>query len=235
MANPSPKRARYRVAPFHRAALSRAAELQREAEGVISMESPDTILEFWFGSESNDAAVAEQCSSLWWSKDPKTDDEIRSRFEPLVLAAESGDLDDWRSSADGRLSLILLTDQFPRNIYRGTPAAFRFDRIALNLCLEGLRTRADRSLRPIRKVFFYLPLEHSEDLEHQRQSVLLFRNLADDVSVALKPVFETYVDYAHRHQVIIERFGRFPHRNSLLGRQSTPEEIGFLEEPGSSF
>jgi uncharacterized protein (DUF924 family) len=180
------------------------------AEAGERMETPDTILESWFGSESSDAAVAEQRSSLWWSKDPKTDDEIRSRFETLALAAESCDLDDWRSSADGRLALILLTDQFPRNIYRGTPAAFRFDRIALNLCLEGLRTRADRSLRPIRKVFFYLPLEQSEDLEHQRQSVRLFRDLADDVSVAPKPVLETYVDCAHRHQVIIERFGRFP-------------------------
>lgn len=199
------------------------------------MESPDTILEFWFGSDPDDGAVAEQRSSLWWSKDPKTDDEIRNRFEPLVLAAESGDLDSWRSSADRRLALILLTDQFPRNIYRGTPAAFRFDRTALHLCREGLRLRLDRSLRAIQRVFFYLPLEHSENLEHQRQSVRLFRDLANDVSVALKPVFETYVDYAHRHQVIIERFGRFPHRNSILGRQSTPEEIGFLEEPGSSF
>ena len=199
------------------------------------MENPETILEYWFGSDPDDAAVAENRSSLWWSKNPKTDDEIRNRFRQLLLAAESGNLEDWQSSVGGRLALILLTDQFPRNIYRGTPAAFRFDRIALNLSLKGLESGLDKGLRHIHRVFFYLPLEHSENLEHQQRCVRLFRNLAREVSVDLKPVFERYVDYAIRHQVIIERFGRFPHRNLILGRQSTSEEIQFLEQPDSSF
>jgi uncharacterized protein (DUF924 family) len=199
------------------------------------MENPETILEYWFGSDPDDSAVAENRSSLWWSKNPKTDDEIRNRFGQLLLAAESGNLEDWQSSTGGRLALILLTDQFPRNIYRGTPAAFRFDRIALNLSLNGLESGLDKGLRHIQRVFFYLPLEHSENLEHQQRCVRLFRNLAREVSVDLKPVFERYVDYAIRHQVIIERFGRFPHRNLILGRQSTSEEIQFLEQPDSSF
>lgn len=199
------------------------------------MENPQTILAFWFGGDPDDATVAEQQSSLWWSKNPKTDDEIRNRFGPLVRAAESGELDDWRSAADGSLALILLTDQFPRNIHRGTPATFGFDPTARNLCFQGLQSRLDKKLRPIQRVFFYLPLEHSEEIEHQRQSVQLFRDLVGDVSAAHKPMFEGYVDFARRHEVVIERFGRFPHRNSILGRQSTPQEIDFLEQPGSSF
>ena len=199
------------------------------------MENPETILEYWFGNDPDDAAVAKNRSSLWWSKNPKTDDEIRNRFGPLLLAAESGDLDDWQSSTGGRLALILLTDQFPRNIYRGTSAAFRFDRIALNLSLNGLKLALDKDLRHIQRVFFYLPLEHSENLGYQQRCVRLFQDLAREVSLDLKPVFEGYVDYALRHQVIIERFGRFPHRNLILGRQSTSDEIHFLEQPDSSF
>jgi uncharacterized protein (DUF924 family) len=199
------------------------------------VEDTATILEYWFGRDANDAAVAKARASLWWSKQPETDEEIRRRFGALVLAAESGNLDDWRSSIEGRLALILLTDQFPRNIYRGTPAAFRFDGIARRLCLEALASRAEKNLRPVHRLFFYLPLEHSENLEHQNRSVALFRELAAGVSDDLKPTFEGFVDYALRHRVIIERFGRFPHRNSILGRVSTPEEIEFLKQPGSSF
>jgi uncharacterized protein (DUF924 family) len=199
------------------------------------VEDTDSILAFWFGRDANDASVAKAQSSLWWSKKPETDQEIRRRFGTLVLEAESGELDGWQSSIEGRLALILLTDQFPRNIYRDTPAAFRFDGIARRLCLEALASRSEKNLRPIHRVFFYLPLEHSEKLEHQNRSVELFRELAAGVSDDLKPTFGGFVDYALRHQAIIERFGRFPHRNSILGRSSTAEEIEFLKQPGSSF
>jgi uncharacterized protein (DUF924 family) len=196
---------------------------------------PETIHEFWFGRSPDDAVVAQERSVLWWSKNPATDAEIRRRFEPLVIAAESGELDDWRRSSVGRLALILLTDQLPRNIYRDRPAAFRFDEIAQGLCLEDLAVRADRKLRPIERVFLYMPLEHSENIEHQNRSVLLFRGLTSEVAANLKPIFEGYLDFAIKHQVIIERFGRFPHRNTILGRESTPEEMEFLEGPNSSF
>ena len=161
--------------------------------------------------------------------------DARVWIESLVIAAEVGDLDDWRLSIDGRLALVLLTDQFPRNIFRDSPAAFHFDALARNLCVEGLATRADRELRPIERVFFYLPLEHSEDLDDQNRCVALFRELAEEVDADLKVTFENFVGFALRHHVIIERFGRFPHRNSVLGRRSTQEEIDFLAQPGSSF
>ena len=173
------------------------------------MEDRDTILDFWFGRDPDDAAVARERSSLWWEKNPETDREIRRRFEPLVLAAEAGELDEWRSSSDGTLALILLMDQFPRNIYRSTPAAFRFDELALGLCRNGLGEGADKKLRPIERVFFYLPLEHSEDLDDQHRCVTLFRELAGEVEAQLKPTFEEYLDYAVRHRDIVRRFGRF--------------------------
>ena len=135
----------------------------------------------------------------------------------------------------GRLALVLLTDQFPRSIYRGTPAAFAFDAIARSLCLESLADGSDRALRPIERVFLYLPFEHSESLTDQDRAVELFRALAADVEPRLTPPFEDYLDYALRHRAIVERFGRFPHRNAILARPSTPAEIAFLEEPGSSF
>ncbi len=199
------------------------------------METIEAIVDFWFGQNPDDAAAAKERSPLWWSKNPDTDGEIRRRFEPLVIAAESGDLDDWRLSVEGRLALVLLTDQFPRNIFRDTPAAFRFDVLARNICVEGLEARTERELRPIERVFFYLPLEHSEDLDDQNRCVALFRELADEVSEDLRPTFDNFVDFALRHQTIIERFARFPHRNVILGRQSTPAEIEFLEQPHSSF
>jgi uncharacterized protein (DUF924 family) len=199
------------------------------------MESQESILAFWFGDEPDDATVAAGRAPLWWSGDPGTDAEIRRRFEPLVEAAGAGELDEWRSSIRGRLALVLLTDQFPRSIYRGTPAAFACDAIARSLCLESLADGSDCELRPIERVFLYLPFEHSESLADQDRAVELFRTLAAEVAPGIRPTFEEYLDYALRHRTIIERFGRFPHRNAILARPSTPAEIAFLEEPGSSF
>jgi len=199
------------------------------------MEAPDTILAFWFGRELEDTAVAAQYSSLWWEKNAKLDAAIRRRFAPITAAAAAGHLNAWGANPEGMLALILLTDQFPRNMYRDTPDAFATDPVARSVCLEGLQSRNDRELRPIQRVFFYLPLEHSEDLEHQYQCVNLFRELAAEVPTDRKPLFEGYLDYAIRHQAIISQFGRFPHRNTILGRPSTPEEITFLQQPGSSF
>jgi len=131
--------------------------------------------------------------------------------------------------------LILLTDQFPRNMYRDSPQAFAYDAKALAWCLEGLKQQFDRHLRPIERVFFYLPLEHAESLEHQERSVEKFRELLDEADERRKNVFAEYLDLAVRHRNIIARFGRFPHRNRILGRESTGEELAFLKEPGSSF
>ena len=195
----------------------------------------EAILEFWFGPNPEDAAVAKEKSTLWWSKNPQIDSEIRRRFEISVIRAAADELSDWRSNPRGCLALILLTDQFPRNIYRDSPRAFAQDPKALAWSLDGIAEGLDTKLRPIERVFFYLPLEHSESLDHQDRSVKQFRQLIDAVGADQKNVFAEYLDFAARHREIIARFGRFPHRNKILDRESTPDELAFLAEPGSSF
>ena len=195
----------------------------------------ETILDFWFGTNPDDGVVVKEKSALWWSKSPEIDGEIRRRFESAVIRAAAGELSDWQSNPRGRLALILVTDQFPRNIFRGSPRAFAQDSKALAWSLDGIDQGLDMKLRPIERVFFYLPLEHSEALEHQEQSVRQFRELVNAVGADRRDVFVEYLDFAVRHRDIIARFGRFPHRNKILGRESTPEELAFLAEPGSSF
>lgn len=195
----------------------------------------EAILNYWFGADSDDAAVVKQKSALWWSKSREIDEDIRQRFESWMMKASAGELSQWQSTPSGLLALILLTDQFPRNVYRDSPRAFAQDSKALACCLEGLDVGCDIELRPIERVFFYLPLEHAESLECQNRSVALFRRLAQSVPSEQKPVFQEYLDYAVRHRDVIARFGRFPHRNRILGRETTTEETTFLAEPGSSF
>jgi len=195
----------------------------------------EDILAFWFGSESDDSATAEAQKKLWWAKDAVVDAEIRERYGALVASAAGGAHREWAREPRGRLALILLFDQFPRNIYRDTPQAFAHDGLALRLALDGIVAGADRSLRAIERVFFYLPLEHAETIEMQERSVALFTALAAGVPEADHGTFAGFVDYAVRHRDIVHRFGRFPHRNRILGRESTAEEIAFLEQPGSSF
>ena len=200
------------------------------------METPDTIREYWFGTALEDAAVtARQRAQLWWSKNPEVDNEICRRFESWVIKAGSGELDNWELNPQDRLALILLTDQFPRSIYRDSAKAFAFDSKALSLAHTGIDAGFDAALRPLEKVFFYLPLEHSESLADQQRSVSLFQKLVDDASPDQKPTFAEYLDFSVRHRDIISRFGRFPHRNKALGRMSTSEELSFLQQPGSGF
>ena len=200
------------------------------------METLKTIREYWFGTALEDAAVtARKRARLWWSKSPEVDDEIRRRFESCVIKAGSGELDNWASNPQDRLALILLTDQFPRSIYRDSARAFAFDTKALSLARNGIDAGCDVSLRPLERVFFYLPLEHSESLVDQQRSVSLFQKLFNEAGPDEKPTFAEYLDFAVRHRDIISRFGRFPHRNKALERISTPEELSFLQQPGSGF
>jgi uncharacterized protein (DUF924 family) len=166
---------------------------------------------------------------------PEVDDEIQARFESLLQSAAEGELDAWSTTPRGRLALILLTDQFPRNMYRDTPGMYDYDAQARALCIDGLQRGDDRELRPIERVFFCLPLEHSENLDHQAWCVDLMRTLAREAPAEWQGTFEEFVDYAEAHCRIIDRFGRFPHRNAILGRRSSAEEREFLKQPGSSF
>jgi uncharacterized protein (DUF924 family) len=198
-------------------------------------ETRDELLSLWFGDEEDDAIVGEQQSDLWWGQSAETDEILGARFGQAASAAAAGALDHWTGSPKGRLALILLLDQLPRAIRRGSPAAFAQDEKARAVASRGLASGADRLLRPIERVFFYLPFEHSEDPADQELSVRLFKVLASEVPDEWRVTFDTYLDYAIRHQRIVDRFGRFPHRNAILGRESTAEEIEFLKQPGSGF
>lgn len=194
-----------------------------------------TVIDFWFGPGMDDAVTAKNQRKLWWSKDLAVDTEMRERFASLVDAAANGGHDDWTVTPRGQLALILLFDQFPRNIHRDTPKAFAFDGHALELAQGLIAAGGDRALRRIERVFCYLPLEHAESIDMQHRSVELFTALAAETPEHERDTFSGYVDYAQRHRDIIARFGRFPHRNRILGRRSTPEETEFLKQPGSSF
>lgn len=194
------------------------------------------LLALWFGDEADDVLRATRQAPLWWGKNSETDALLASRFGELAEAAAKGSLAHWADAPSGRLALILLLDQLPRNIHRGTPAAFAQDPQARVLCLKGLSIGADKSLSLLERVFFYLPLEHAESREQQVRSVSLFEALAaEQAGTPAQATFAGFADFARRHQVIIERFGRFPHRNDILGRTSTPEEAAFLQQPGSGF
>ncbi|WP_420405530.1 DUF924 family protein [Nisaea sp.] len=181
-----------------------------------AMQDIERILSFWFEETSE---------KQWFEKDPEFDQTIRERFGDLVESAMDGELEHWCASADGTLAYILLLDQFTRNIHRGSAKAFAADAKARDATKRALAAGYDAMLDENRKVFLYLPLEHSENLEDQDQSVALFEALGDAQKT----------DYAQRHRDIIQRFGRFPHRNEALGRESTDAELAFLKEPGSSF
>jgi uncharacterized protein (DUF924 family) len=197
--------------------------------------TPDAVLEFWFPTDNARA------NALWWGKNPQLDAEIRDRFGATLAAAKAGQLDDWAATARGRVALIIVLDQLSRNIHRGDPQTYDADEQARALTLEGVALGHDRELPAIQRLFFYMPLEHSEQLEHQERCLELVRGLADDVAAepgvdaARRDRFVGFIDFAIRHRDIVARFGRFPHRNALLGRSSTAEELEFLEQPGSGF
>ena len=208
----------------------------------MALESIDSIIAFWFGSDvkSDEAAqvVAARQAALWWGKDAATDQIIKTRFEETLLAASNNALDHWAETAEGLLALILLLDQFSRNIYRGTNKAFAFDELAQQCCHLGLAQGFDQALTPLQRVFFYLPLEHAEDIDDQEHALQLFRALAKQAgkdAPESKTTFDEYALFCQRHHAVIARFGRFPHRNAILGRDSSAEEIAFLKEPNSSF
>lgn len=191
------------------------------------MSQANEILDFWFGSP--DEPEYGKPRKVWFVKEPEFDEELRRRFLTDYEKAAGGNLDEWKDSPSECLALILLLDQFPRNIFRETPQAFATDWEALSTAHQAIAQGYDRKLLNVQRWFIYLPFEHSENIEHQRQSVKLFQKLSGDKQSAKA------IESAIRHRSVIERFGRFPHRNIILGRPSTPEEKEFLKQPGSRF
>jgi len=193
------------------------------------------ILEFWFGNFATCRETIDKQSSIWWGKDAEVDREIARRFEPDLQRLTAGELDHWQETPEGHLAMIILADQFPRNIYRDTAGAFAQDALALSLALRGMEDGTDEKLDLLQRVFFYMPLEHAESMHMQRRSVALQRQLAESAPEDTKEKFREFLDFAVRHCEVIEQFGRYPHRNAILGRPSTGAELEYLARPGSGF
>jgi len=187
------------------------------------------ILEFWFGSLEGGFTV-ESRGKLWYSGGKTVDDEIKKKFGSLVEKAIKGELDSWKETAEGRLALIILLDQFTRNVYRKTKKAFASDEYAMELCKEGLQSGQDKELLFIYRLFFYHPLEHSENLEDQELCIQLSQDVLEEVPEVYKKRVEGFLNYAKQHRDLIKRFGRFPHRNEILERKSTEQEIEYLKK-----
>jgi uncharacterized protein (DUF924 family) len=189
----------------------------------------EALLEFWFGQLS-DGFADEVHRQRWFSGGSAFDDDCRMRFSSLAARAADGELDDWLDEPRGCLAFILLTDQIPRNIHRGTPMAFATDGPALNAAKTGVSAGLDRRLGYDERCFFYLPFEHSESLIDQHTCVGLFTQLRDETPNGFRHLTGNYLQFAHQHRDIIIRFGRFPHRNAVLGRTSRETELEFLQE-----
>lgn len=219
----------------HPSSLSATHEQLTAAAQDASL--PDAVLTQWFGQPrpSNDSAL--QLKAQWFTKSPAFDEQLRERFGVAVQAALGGALSHWAEQGPWHsLALTLLLDQFTRNIYRGTPRSFAGDPQALALALQVQSDGTDLELPEVARTFLYLPLEHAEDLDMQQRSVDAFTALVQQApDAASHELLVGMLDYAYKHQEVIERFGRFPHRNAILGRTSSPEEAEYLAQPGSGF
>ena len=206
---------------------------------MTSMAHPDdafeTVLEYWFGPLDGELDLPRDKKQLWWMGGEAIDREIRERFGDLVKEALGGGLSDWGDVARGRLALVLLLDQFTRNLGRGTPAAFAGDKRALSVCLEGVDRGQDRELRLIERSFFYMPMVHAEDANTALRCLDVFARLSAEIASCGVEDHPNFLSHAQMHADIVTRFGRYPHRNEILSREPTPEELVFLQEGGPTF
>lgn len=188
--------------------------------------TPGDVLDFWF-----DHAV----ETLWFERNDALDAQIRERFGETLAAATRGERDDWTATPEGWLALLIVLDQFSRNIYRNDARAWQADAKAQAIALAGIARGDDQRLSPLQRLFAYMPLEHAEHLALQQHCVHLFERLVASLPHAERPPFEDFLGYARRHHDVIQRFGRFPHRNAVLGRENTAAEQAYLASPGAGF
>ncbi|MDH0746461.1 DUF924 domain-containing protein [Pseudomonas sp. GD03842] len=193
------------------------------------------LLEWWFGDAESPTEAARQQNALWFGKKKSQDADASNRFGGLVELALAGGLSEWTATPQGWLGLVLLLDQLPRMIFRGTAKSYAGDERAQDLVRHGLRLDRDRLLTPLQRTFIYLVLEHTETLDAQDEAIRRFSALLPLQPATDRDYFNRTLDYAKKHRAVIERFGRFPHRNDLLGRTSTAQEVEFLKAPGSRF
>ncbi len=197
---------------------------------------PEEVLDFWIGAASHDAEIAGQKNKLWFQKSFETDTHIAEAYLPLVSALADGLAYDWADRGpQARLAAIIVLDQFSRNIFRGHATSFEHDKLALGLTKEGLMKGEDEGLSEAECIFFYIPLEHSERLYDQDMSISVFEKLAARARPDFKDLADSVLNYAHKHRDVIKTYGRFPHRNAILGRPNTAEEETYLAQPGSGF
>ncbi len=195
------------------------------------MATPDEILDFWFGTGDDPF----ERSELWWKADAEFDTEIERRFGATLERATAGECDEWRETPRGTLAFVIVLDQFSRNIHRETPEMYVNDELALETALEAIDNGVEAGLEPIERQFLYMPLMHAEDRAVQQRSVELFDRLCREAPDEQREAFENSYEFAVKHAEIVEEFGRFPHRNEILGRESTDEERAFLDEHGRGF
>ncbi len=201
---------------------------------MIALPSPATVHGFWFGGSAISPEVLKTHAPLWFKGGEAFDRLLTAQFQPLLETLSAGPLArDWAARGPReRLAAIIVLDQMSRNIFRGSPRAFAQDMLALHLCKEGLEAGEDRALSEAERVFFYLPLEHSEALADQEKAVSLFTRLAGEARDEFRDFAKNTLDYAHQHLDVIRQFGRFPHRNASVGRESTEAEKEWLAEGG---
>ena len=197
--------------------------------------TPQDVLSFWFGDAITSPEALQRRTAVWFRSDPTFDQDCASRFATALTEAARGGLRGWAPSPRGRLALVILLDQMPRNIRRGSSAAFMYDAQAAAHSVDAIDSKQDRSLHPVERIFLYMPLQHAENRNLQRRSVEQFEALAAEAGDAWRDSFIENVRYAREHRDIVERFGRFPHRNRILGRESTEEEERYLAAGAPTF
>jgi uncharacterized protein (DUF924 family) len=196
------------------------------------------VRRFWFGRLPLKPEGVSARLALWFgtgTDEHQADEQVRLRFGPLIERAVAGELAAWADSPRRRLSLILLLDQFPRHVYRGSERAFATDREALQLTLSGMQSAADAALTPVERIFFYMPLQHTELRDAQEESVAAYRRLVNEAPAELSEMFSSALEAAEEHRSIVARFGRFPHRNRVLGRANSADEEAYLRRGSSNF
>lgn len=195
----------------------------------------ETVLDFWFGELQHNLPDGEHQKN-WFSGGESFDVLIKRKFTTMLLAGSRGELDPWELTPRGRLAFVIVLDQFPRSIFRGTANAFLYDEKALSLARDGVEFGHDQPLRVVEKIFLYMPYQHSENLKIQEEGMALYRKLPDEAETeGEKALCREVLQFAERHYNLIQRFGRFPHRNKALGRQSTPQEESYLTNGGFRF
>lgn len=194
------------------------------------MEPVDNILKFWFGRIEQTIVPSQQRARIWFSDSKEVDEQIRSEFSEIFKEVTTNQSTAWTSSPRGKLAKIIVLDQFSRHINRHKPEAFENDKMALETCLQGIRQEEDHQLSLIERVFFYFPLLHSEQLVYQEQAIVAFSLLSELAFDETKIIYDSFLKFANHHYTIIQRFGRFPQRNEVLGRVSTKDELDYIKE-----